>query len=181
MQDNITLIKTGDDQIEFVKQRFAASSTVTASEKIIDRFASRVDVLGTGCWAWTHERNDPKYGGLPYGRFFFEGKLWVAHRWIYEQLHGPVPQGLVLDHFLVPSGRCIGALCVNPGHLQPVTQRENTLRGSGPTAINSAKTHCPEGHDFDAVNSQGRRVCTICLKAYKREYNHLRAAQKQAA
>ena len=54
-----------------------------------------------------------------------------AHRWSYQHHIGPVPEGLVLDHL------CRVRHCVNPDHLEPVTSRENTLRGEGFAAVNA--------------------------------------------
>lgn len=70
--------------------------------------------------------------------------------------------GLQLDHL------CRNIACANPEHLEPVTQRENVLRGVGPTAINAAKTTCIHGHSLaDAyINpSSGSRMCRACMEA----------------
>ena len=51
----------------------------------------------------------------------------MAHRYVYELFRGPIPDGHVLDH--VKKKGCKHRDCVNPDHLEPVTQQENTLRG----------------------------------------------------
>ena len=89
------------------------------------------------------------------------GKVrYGPHRFAYELLVGPIPKGLTIDH--VKSKECISTLCVNPAHLEAVTLRENILRGNGLAAMNAKKTHCPQGHPYDYVNSAGARGCSIC-------------------
>lgn len=81
----------------------------------------------SGCWLWL--------GGLNphgYGRFKYRGHVY-AHRWSYEHHVGPIPDGLTLDH------KCGTPRCVNPAHLEPVTMRENILRGNGRAARNAKK------------------------------------------
>lgn len=85
------------------------------------RFWSKVNKTDT-CWLWTGTDN-----GNNYGRFYLDGKQVYAHRYSYELANGKVPEGLHLDH-VVKKG-CTSTLCVNPGHLEPVTNRENALRG----------------------------------------------------
>jgi hypothetical protein len=72
----------------------------------------------TGCWEWQRAR-DP----LGYGRLRANGGTVLAHRFVYEEQRGPIPENLSLDHLSRnPS-------CVNPDHLEPVTHAENLRRG----------------------------------------------------
>ena len=73
----------------------------------------------TPCWLWIGGQN-----GHGYGQVNRDGRLWQAHRWYWEQEHGPVPEGLELDHL------CRNRACVRPDHLEPVTRTENTRRGA---------------------------------------------------
>jgi hypothetical protein len=74
--------------------------------------------LGSPCWVWTGRLNRNGYG-----RAWHNGAEPVAHRAVYEELVGPIPAGEVLDHL------CRWRRCCNPGHVEPVTVRENILRG----------------------------------------------------
>ena len=121
------------------------------------RFWSHVQKQpGDGCWLWAGATNR---GG--YGRFD-AGQSSLAHCWAWIQEHGPVPEGLELDH------RCRTPACVRPSHLEPVTHRENVLRGESPSAVNARKTHCPRGHPLGgtnlAVDPQGHRRCRACKR-----------------
>ncbi len=68
------------------------------------------------CWVW-HAANNYRYG-----LHWANGQHNKAHRYIYEMLIGPVPNGLELDHL------CGNKLCVRPDHLEPVTHAENMAR-----------------------------------------------------
>ncbi|MGD6762068.1 HNH endonuclease signature motif containing protein [Streptomyces sp. BH097] len=119
------------------------------------------------CHLWTggarsKRPHDAGQFGEFYGTFRIDGRIARAHRYAYEQAHGPVPDGLEVDH------RCRRRNCVNAAHLEAVDHRTNTLRSTGPTAANSAKTHCPAGHPYDAANTyvnRGSRTCRTCARA----------------
>lgn len=127
------------------------------------RFADKhIPEPNSGCWLWLGTQN-----GNGYGQFWTGERLEMAHRWSYEHHIGPVPDGLVLDHL------CRVRSCVNPDHLEPVTHRENVLRGAGLPAQNVVKTHCPRGHPYSGTNllsKERHRFCRICNQQKCREW-----------
>lgn len=132
-----------------------------------ERFSSYIDKnIVPGCWTWS--------GGSRsgYGRFRAD-RMVTAHRYSYERTYGPIPAGLQIDHL------CKNTLCVNPEHLEAVTQYENNMRSTSPAALHAKKTHCPKGHSFEEwgrVNSRGSRECRKCNREYHREYMRARRA-----
>lgn len=128
------------------------------------------------CWPWVGHVN--AYG---YGNFIWQGGR-LAHRFAYELVIGPIPDGLDLDHTCHSSARCDSPgnscphrRCVNPAHLEPVTFQENARRsqpGRRPKMAgvkNLAKTHCPKRHEYTAENTYvDRRGCRNC-KACRRK------------
>jgi hypothetical protein len=89
-----------------------------------ERFWPQVDFDGPGgCWLWTGQANKGGYGAFSVGSRYDGNRRGVrAHRWAYEALVGPIPEGLQLDHL------CRNPPCVNPAHLEPVTHAENMRR-----------------------------------------------------
>lgn len=129
----------------------------------------------TPCWQWIRGKLKSGYGCARYNK-----KNWRAHRLYYELLVGPIPDGLTIDHL------CRNRSCVNPGHMEVVTQGVNTLRGFSPSAIHARKTHCPKGHPFDEANTYvnpGRyfRGCRICRKEAVRAFNERKRIAKGVA
>lgn len=120
-----------------------------------ERFWQRVEKTSE-CWIWRGSLTRQGYGQFGYA----PGKTGRAHKLAWEWQNGSVPEGLVLDHL------CRNRACVRPEHLEPVTPRTNALRGIGPTAINSRKRFCNQGHEFTAENtmrgSKGERICRVC-------------------
>ena len=133
-------------------------------ESTTERFWQKVKKTKT-CWKWLGN-----YAGKDYGAFWTGQKQVRAHIFSYELAHGPIPPGLVLDHI------CRVHKCVNPSHLEAITNRENILRGISPPAIQSRQTHCKRGHEFSKMNTRlergkyGRekRQCRLCDRIRKR-------------
>jgi hypothetical protein len=149
----------------------------SADAKKIRRFAEKVEVLENGCWKWTGANN----ARGPRGQFWVGTRGQVAYRWAWQAVHGPVPEGLELDHYRFPDD-CVGPLCAHPDHVEPVRHRDNVLRGRSPAARNARKTACLNGHPFDRLDSRGRRQCSICARARDREwYQRRRDADPPAA
>ena len=116
------------------------------------------------CWEWIGAKRDKKrgYGNIGIGsRTDGTRRSIRAHRFAYESLIGPIPEGLEPDHL------CRNPCCVNPAHLELVTHPINVLRGLSGAHFKS-RTHCPQGHPYDEENTiieHGYRVCHACRLA----------------
>lgn len=145
----------------------------------IERFDSKIFKAG-GCWLWTsslHISDDFK----GYGRYWVNGRQVYAHRFAYEMLIGPIPDGFEIDHL------CRRRCCVNPEHLETVTSAENTRRGLV-AQLRQEATHCKNGHEFTPENTlvydhkNNRRgyirICRACRDRRGRErYMRLKHGQ----
>lgn len=130
------------------------------------------------CWLWT---GAGAATGNGYGRFAADGLHLVgAHRWAYAHLRAEIPAGLVLDHL------CGVPACVNPWHLEPVSQSVNVLRGrlvEVSRARYKAQTHCKQGHAFEGnvYPTAKRRTCKICHNLAVKKYEARLRAERVAA
>jgi hypothetical protein len=89
---------------------------VDVSDRIaVEGFSAYYDVSATGCWIWNRCFMSAGYGILNQG-----GTQQLAHRLSHEIHIGPIPRGFVVDH------KCHQPACVNPGHLQAVTRKQNS-------------------------------------------------------
>lgn len=128
----------------------------------------------TPCWEWTGWLTPKGYGQITRTK-----KTMLVHRYVYELAIGDIPKGLQLDHL------CRNRKCCNPAHLEPVTPKENCMRGEGIPAINAAKTSCPHGHEYTAENTvrakDGRRICRACHNKRNRDIYYRNKARLSSA
>lgn len=129
------------------------------TDRVAARFWAKVSGADVdSCWEWTAASNVHGYGA------FWDGERVVrAHRWSYEALRSNIPEGLVLDHL------CRNRACVNPWHLEPVTDQVNAERGAW-----GIRERCPSGHAYDDTNTGRRktrrgRECITCRRALHEE------------
>jgi hypothetical protein len=127
-----------------------------------ERFWSKVNKTEL-CWIWQGALSEKGYG-----TFSIRGKQIRAHRYSWELVNGKIADGLVIDHL------CENKACVKPEHLEPVTNKENLLRGEvgkKNAEHHKAKTHCRNGHEYTEENtahwnrkSRGvlTRRCKVC-------------------
>lgn len=134
------------------------SSLVRATP--VERFWRCISKVN-GCWEWQGSR---LYG---YGRFApTHSKGARAHRYAYELLVEPIPDGMVIDHL------CLNRACVYPAHLEVVTQAENNRRKG------ERRTQCKYGHPFDATNTyvtERSRECRACRRKAQQRYRDRQA------
>jgi hypothetical protein len=155
-------------------------------QPLIERFCSRLHFdLTTGCWEWKGYVGPNGYGSImvkyPDGRFMPN----TAHRVGYELLVGSIPDGMTLDHL------CRNRKCANPFHLEICTQQVNILRGTGFSARNAKRMHCPKGHPYEGYNlvigkqkikgsdrTTAQRQCRLCINERARKMWHARVARR---
>lgn len=167
----------GDPKSAIRKKRGPA---IERFEFMVNKDGPVLDERLGACWIW---KGRPDKRG--YGRFADEtGWRDMAHRWSYKHFVGPIPRDLFIDHL------CYNPPCVNPKHLEPVTQLENTMvRGRSNAAyLNANKTHCKQGHAFvpdntyyTNVHGQVTRTCKTCHKRRVAEYLSRKKSQGIAA
>lgn len=134
-------------------------SNQLGDSRLPERFWQKIEATESGCWQWTGLID--RYG------YAKSSRNARGHRVAFEALSGPIPEGLQLDHL------CRNRACVNPAHLEPVTQAENARRSAA-----AVKTHCVNGHPYTPENTYlrpagadgGRRDCRACIRERVRRY-----------
>jgi hypothetical protein len=158
-----------------VRRAPTAAELAVRHGTLLQRLMVRVVVQPSGCWHWQGAKRDAGYGVFKY-----QHKVKSAHRWVFEELVGPIPDGTEADHL------CRNRICVNPDHIEWVTHDENIRRAemaSGAANWNGAKTHCPAGHPYEGENLRrwkGRRYCRACAVERLRQW-HLARSREGAA
>ena len=113
----------------------------------------------TTCWEW----KGTTFKGYGYG-WFGSGNSKRVHKFFKEKLFGKYPDGYVSDHL------CRNRGCVNPSHIEVVTNKENLYRGNG----QAIKTHltgiCKNNHKAGVDKVTGLVRCMKCHKETRRKY-----------
>lgn len=128
-------------------------------DSLPERFQKKINIdRESGCWLWSSAVDSRGYGRVSY-----QGKNRKAHRVVYETLTAkPLKKRMTLDHL------CRVRNCVNPSHLEATSLKVNILRGISPSAVNSRKAKCPNGHDYEY--KWGHRFCMTCRRDYMSTY-----------
>lgn len=126
-----------------------------------ERFHARTTPGENGCILWTAATASEGR----YGMCWYQGRIHPAHVVAYLAFVEDYDRSLDIDH------TCGVTLCVNPDHLEPVTHRENVLRGRSHQAVNAKKLRCIRGHDLTDERNIRRfgpdkrwRCCNVCRR-----------------
>jgi hypothetical protein len=146
---------------------------------LLERLFSKISSVDD-CWIW-----GGGIDGSGYGVINIDGSYFKVHRISYEIFIGPIPSNLVVDH------TCRIRNCINPGHLEPVTQKENVARAliDVPDRVqNKVGRYCQKGRHLlrqgrigeylkfkkDGVTPRVEHRCKDCDRDRKREYRSKR-------
>jgi HNH endonuclease len=139
------------------------------------RWQRKVCLSDSGCLLWVRVTSPNRYGQI-----LLQGVTVKSHRVAWVAANGKdIPDSLEIDHL------CRVRRCVQASHLEPVTRRINTLRGTAPAAELITRTVCPAGHplvngNITASHARiGQRKCLICTR--ERSYRQFQAISQARA
>ncbi len=135
---------------------------ISSLSERVERILKRTMSVGE-CLLWAGPVNEHGYGVVGDSKAAVRG---YVHRLVWEQVHGPIPEGMVLDHVCHGPGceaksQCLHRRCLNLRHLRLVTRSENAARQD-----RTWRAHCPQGHPYTEENTyvrkNGLRQCRTC-------------------
>lgn len=137
-----------------------------------DRFWSNVVLLASGCWQWTGAVDGKGYGAFTPCRTTpgVPAPQVSAYAWAFQKYRGLIIPGKQLHH------ECENIRCVSPYHLDQITPLEHVHKSPhNPCSVNASKTHCKNGHPYNAENTYVRkdcrsRTCRVCMREYHKTY-----------
>ena len=106
------------------------------------------------CLIWTGAMHEHGYGII-----WANGKLARAHRYAWERVNGPIPDGMFIDHM------CFNRQCCEVSHLRLATHKQNTEHVQG------ARDGNPSGIRGVHKNTRGGKPWRVRVKHNYREYN----------
>jgi HNH endonuclease len=137
---------------------------------IMQRFMAKVEERD-GHWMWTGAKTGSR--SVRPVCYDEDGKQRYAHRWIHEQVIGPIPQGYEVDH------TCRVGMCVKPDHLEAVTQEENNRRNR--LRVCRAGLHDLTDPDNVVWDGKGRRRgCLPCKRQTSLDWYHEKGRDRRA-
>jgi len=155
---------------ELAEGEFPSGKCLPRGSSVLDRLMFRTALLSNGCWEWRGARNPKGYGNL---RPDTDTPATSVHRLAYEELVGPIPDSLEIDHL------CRNRACVNPAHLEAVTRTVNIQR------VDQRRAVCKNGHEMTPENTRvyitkaglETRKCRACARNFTRNYRSRKAAK----
>lgn len=152
------------------------------AEQVVAFIADNSALDDDGCMVWQRNISNAGYGQMNWKPGKGQAVISGAHRLIYHLTVEPVQVGKVIDHL------CRNRACVRPDHLEMVQQRENVMRSPiAPGALNAAKTHCAQGHEYTPENTYTytfktkkttTRICRTCSRAHHARYAERKRVQR---
>ncbi|GGU91154.1 hypothetical protein GCM10010275_30320 [Streptomyces litmocidini] len=148
-----------------------ASKVRRLNRPILERVNERTAAQSNGCIHWTGSLNEHGYG-----RISIKKEMHLAHRVVYQEVVGPLPDGVMLDHTCHNldescggGSGCLHRRCVNPAHLEPVTNVENQERSKNTHAGRRILMDtCIRGHRYTPettyIDANGHRSCRTCAR-----------------
>lgn len=124
-------------------------------KKLQDYIVARCTVADDGCWNWNLSIGNHGYGQASQPALF-GGRVALAHRMSFAAFVSTPDKKNQIDHI------CKNKICVNPEHLEEVSQRLNVRRQFGGT---EDVTRCRRNHEPNwKTNSAGYAECATCKK-----------------
>jgi len=153
-------IRRGMCPMHYQRTKRHGTAEAPRPPSVMERFTAHLEERPNGCVEWT--------GGLDdhgYGRISVNGKNVYTHRFAWELVNGPIPDGMFICH------HCDNPPCCNPDDLFVGTHDDNMADkvAKGRTRNGrELRTHCPDGYPYDAGNTylttNGGRACWVCRR-----------------